>query len=207
MFTGIIEDIGTIKSASLRRLAVVTRLDGIADGDSVAVDGVCLTATSVAGGAVTFDVSPETLSRTTLGELRAGARVNIERAARPDGRLGGHIVQGHVDNIGRVASLRREGNSLLATFGAPVEYIVEKGSVAVNGISLTVAALDGKRGRFTAAIVPHTLEMTTFKNLRAGMNVNIEYDIAAKYLDKYAAKYAAPSSQKLTREKLKNAGF
>lgn len=217
MFTGIIEDIGTIKSVSRGRIAVETRLEDIAVGDSVAVDGVCLTATSVkSGGAVTFDVSPETLSRTALESLSVGDRVNVERAVRAGGRLGGHIVSGHVDTVGKVVAVRKDGNYVVAVFAAPTRYIVAKGSVAVNGVSLTVATIDEARGEFAAALVPHTLTETTLKGIVAGSSVNIEYDAAAKYFEKYAGKYgssggadapAPAASSNITKEKLKNAGF
>ncbi|MDI6757645.1 MAG: riboflavin synthase [Endomicrobiia bacterium] len=212
MFTGIIEYIGTIKSVSRGRIVVGTRLEDIAAGDSVAVDGVCLTARSVEiSGAVTFDVSPETLSRTALGSLSVGDRVNVERAVRAGGRLGGHIVSGHVDTLGKVRSVRKDGGFIEAVFAAPTRYIVEKGSVAVNGVSLTVASLDDARREFRVAIVPHTLAGTTLGALAAGSSVNIEYDFVAKYLEKYAGKYgsSAPPSRpsNITKEKLKNAGF
>jgi riboflavin synthase len=153
-------------------------------GDSVAVGGVCLTVVSVAGGRLAFDAVPETLSRTSLGGLRPGAPVNVEPALRAGEPLGGHYVQGHVDGVGSVVSLEPEGEGARLTLSAPelVRYCVEKGSLAVDGVSLTVAAVDDDG--VDIALVPHTLEATTLGRLAPGDSVNLEVDIIAKYVEK-----------------------
>jgi riboflavin synthase len=177
MFTGIVREVGRVVSFDGRRLVV----DGhthAAEGDSIAVDGVCLTA--VDASQLAFDVVEETLARTTLGALKTGDRVNLEPALRAGEPLGGHLVQGHVDGLGRVRSA-----------GAPVwidappellRYCVEKGSITVDGVSLTIAALDD--GGFAVALVPHTLEATTLAELAPGEPVNLEVDVLAKYVEK-----------------------
>ncbi len=148
------------------------------------MSGACLTVTARRGRRFTVDVSPETLRRTTLGALAPGARVNLERALRVGDRLGGHIVQGHVDGTGQLASVRRDGGWLLYTFSAPPAvrpYLVEKGSVAVDGVSLTVFACRG--GTFTVALIPHTLAETTLGALRPGDRVNLEADVLMKHVE------------------------
>jgi len=180
VFTGIVREVGRVASFDGRRL-VVDAETRAAEGDSVAVDGVCLTA--VEGGRLAFDVVDETLSRTTLGALREGDPVNLEPALRAGDPLGGHIVQGHVDCVGRVRSVGEP-----VWFDAPPElrrYFVEKGSVAVDGVSLTVAAVDD--AGFAVALVPHTLAATTLGGLEAGDRVNLEIDVLAKYLEKLVA--------------------
>src|SRR5579871_2926989 len=169
MFTGIVREVGTVASFDGTRLVVETGADA-AIGDSVAIAGVCLTVTKRENGTLTFDVVAETLDRTTLGRLAAGARVNVEPSLRADDPLGGHIVQGHVDGIG---SLRERAE--LTWFDAPPElnrYCVDKGSIAVDGTSLTVAAVDD--GGFAVALIPHTLEATTLGSLEPGDPVNLE---------------------------------
>jgi riboflavin synthase len=193
MFTGIVEDIGTVADVIRRtKESTITirvgKIDphGIVTGESISVSGACLTVTSVAGDTFTVDASRETLSRTSLGKLRAGHTVNIERSLRTGDRMGGHIVSGHVDGVGNVKSKKKRGSSVEFTFSAPADvmkYIVEKGSVAVNGVSLTVNSVAGDE--FTVNIVPFTLAETTFGSLRAGSPVNIECDIIGKYVERF----------------------
>jgi riboflavin synthase len=178
MFTGIVREVGRVVSFDGRRLVVEAEATRAAEGDSVAVDGVCLTA--VDGSQLAFDVVDETLSRTTLGSLEPGSRVNLEPALRAGEPLGGHLVQGHVDGLGRVRSTGEP-----VWIDAPAElgrYLVEKGSITVDGVSLTVAAVD-ERG-FAVALVPHTLEATTLDELAPGDAVNLEVDILAKYVER-----------------------
>jgi riboflavin synthase len=177
MFTGIVREVGRVASFDGRRLVVEAETHAAA-GDSVAVDGVCLTA--VDGSQLAFDVVDETLGRTTLGALKAGDRVNLEPALRAGDPMGGHLVQGHVDGLGRVRSIGEP-----VWIDAPVEllrYTVEKGSITVDGVSLTVAALDDQG--FAVALVPHTLEATTLGALEPGDPVNLEVDVLAKYVEK-----------------------
>ncbi len=182
MFTGIVREVGTVRAFDGSRLVVQTDTDaGI--GDSVAIAGVCLTVTGRDDSALAFDVVDETLDRTTLGKLTAGARVNVEPSLRAGDPLGGHIVQGHVDGVG---SLRERAE--LTWFDAPpeiVRYCVEKGSIAVDGTSLTVAAVDD--GGFAVALIPHTLEATTLGSLEPGDPVNLEVDVLAKYVERLRA--------------------
>jgi riboflavin synthase len=178
VFTGIVREVGRVASFDGRRLVVAAENTHAAEGDSVAVDGVCLTA--VDGSRLAFDVVDETLSRTTLGGLAPGDPVNLEPALRAGEPLGGHIVQGHVDGLGRVRSTGEQ-----VWIDAPPglgRYLVEKGSITVDGVSLTVAAVDG-RG-FAVALVPHTLEVTTLGALEPGDPVNLEVDVLAKYVEK-----------------------
>ncbi len=177
MFTGIVREVGRVAAFDGSRL-VVDAATSAAIGDSVAIDGVCLTV--VATPQLAFDVVPETLSRTTLGTLRAGDAVNVEPALRAGEPLGGHIVQGHVDGVGRVRSV---GEPVWIDAPADVlRYCVEKGSIAVDGTSLTVAALDD--AGFAVALVPHTLAATTLGGLQPGDEVNLEVDVLAKYVER-----------------------
>jgi len=189
MFTGIIEGLGGIEKLTrvpggLRARILWPRAAGdLALGDSVAVDGVCLTVVARARNWFEADVSPETLKRTTLGSLRAGARVNLERPLAASGRLGGHFVQGHVDGKGKMKSVRRAHDFSEMTFSYPAAWrgmLVEKGSVAVNGVSLTVAGLTKRE--FKVALIPHTLKLTNLGGLKPGAAVNLEVDILAKYV-------------------------
>ncbi len=213
MFTGIIEELGTVARIEPRatgaRLSIDCRkvLDDSEPGSSIAVNGVCLTAAELRPNSFTADVAPETLRRSNLGGLRAGAPVNLERPLSPQGRLGGHMVQGHVDGTGEVVSLEKlgDGNWWL-TVRVPAEldrYLVLKGSVAIDGISLTVAAMEGDR--LSATVIPHTFENTTLGGYRPGDLVNIETDIIAKHVAKLLAKIETPSP--LTIEKLKQMGY
>ena len=191
VFTGIVREVGTV--ASLEggedgvRLVVEApqTAAGAKLGDSVSIDGVCLTLVASDGGRLSFDAVPETLRRTSLGRLEAGTGVNVEPALAAGEPIGGHVVQGHVDGIGSVVSLEPEGDGARLTVAAPSEllrYCVEKGSIAVEGVSLTIAALrdDG----FEVALVPHTLAATTLGVLRAGAPVNLEVDVLAKYVER-----------------------
>ncbi len=192
MFTGIVEDIGTVEAVTRRsKESVITvrvsKIDPreLAAGESISVSGVCLTVTSLEGDTFTVDASRETLSRTTLGKLRAGGAVNLERSLRAGGRMGGHIVSGHVDGVGKVKSKKKRGASVEFRFTAPgdiMKYIVEKGSVAIDGVSLTVNSVGD--GEFGVNIIPFTLAETTFGSLRTGRPVNIECDIIGKYVEK-----------------------
>jgi riboflavin synthase len=177
VFTGIVREVGRVAEFDGRRLVVEAQTTA-GEGDSVSVDGVCLTA--VDGSQLAFDVVDETLARSTLGRLRTGDRVNLEPALRAGEPLGGHYVQGHVDGIGRVRSAGEP-----VWIDAPPElmrYVVEKGSITVDGVSLTVAALDA--GGFAAALVPHTIELTTLGELEPGEPVNLEVDVLAKYVER-----------------------
>ena len=188
MFTGLIEAVGAIadvaRTATGRRLRIDTALAGaLTPGDSLAVNGVCLTVVAVDGSSVQADVSPETARVTTLGAARAGSVVNLERPLRADGRLGGHFVQGHVDAPGRVDEIREEGDSHWITVQYPSQlerYIVRKGSIAVDGVSLTVAGVDALR--FDVQIIPFTWAHTNLSGLRSGDAVNLECDVLAKYV-------------------------
>lgn len=191
MFTGIIEDLGAIQSVKRNaKGAVITihtslPLARIKIGDSIAVSGACLTVTRKGRGALAMDVSAETLRRTILGTLKPGDHVNLERCLTLDKLLGGHLVSGHVDGVGRVVSIESEGDSRLYTFevGAnEARYLIEKGSVAIDGVSLTVFGIRGRR--FKVALIPHTLKMTTLGGKRPGAPVNVESDMLVKYVER-----------------------
>ena len=187
MFTGIVEEVGTVKSIGSGKLAVAASvvLEGTRLGDSVAVNGTCLTVTALDAASFSVDVMPETLKRTNLGQLRPGSRVNLERALLVGGRVGGHLVQGHVDATGKVLSLVPEGGAVIARFAAAPEvlrYVVEKGFIAVDGVSLTVIGYD--RSSFSTSLVGYTLDNTVFAGRKVGDQVNLEVDIMAKYVEK-----------------------
>lgn len=190
MFTGIIETTARIERATSRgggmrlTLAPTRRLTRLALGESIAVNGACLTVTSGNGKHFTVDASPETLRRTTVGGLTRGSRVNLERALRLGDRLGGHIVLGHVDGVGRLDAITSEGDWVVYRFRAPKliwPYLVEKGSIAVDGVSLTVFRCQD--GRFTAALIPHTLRETTLAERVPGDRVNLEADVLLKHIE------------------------
>ncbi len=193
MFTGLVESIGRVRSLDRRgdaaRLTLETPLAaGLSLGESLAVNGCCLTVTSTDGDSACFDLLGETLARTNLGGLAPGARVNLERALRADGRFGGHFVQGHIDTTTEVLSAEAKGedlNLIIALPEAGARYLIEKGSIAVNGVSLTVASLADDR--FGLWIIPHTLQETNLGDLRAGSPVNLEYDMLAKYAERQIA--------------------
>lgn len=186
MFTGIIEETGVVRDAPAGsgRLVVESSLAGLSAGESISVNGACLTLEGApSGGRLSFRLSPETLSRTTLGRLLPGERVNLERALRLSDRLGGHLVTGHVDARGRVGAVREVPGGREMVIGFPASlarYLVEKGSVAVEGVSLTVASVSGTR--LSVALVAFTLERTSLGEKRPGHEVNLEIDILARYL-------------------------
>ena len=188
MFTGIVEEIGTVQTITDRRIKVLssTVIEGSKIGDSIAVNGVCLTVTKMDKTFFEADISPETLKVTTLGELKSGSSVNLERALTLNSRLGGHIVSGHIDSVGRITKLSKNGSfyELEVELDSKEEkYVAKKGSIAINGISLTVA--DVYKNRVIVAVIPHTFENTNLKTLTQGDYVNIETDILAKYIEKF----------------------
>ena len=228
MFTGIVEEMGTIRQIQRGRASAVLTigahkvLEDAHIGDSIAVNGICLTVTSLGGGAFTADVMHETLRRTSLSGLAPGSRVNLERAMAADGRFGGHIVSGHVDGVGIVADIRRDDNAIWYTFRTDpkvLRYIVEKGSITIDGISLTVAVVT--TDSFKVSIIPHTAKVTTLGERKTGDKVNLENDIIGKYVEKLLffgpdadSPYQAVSDKKdagqssgLTLEFLKENGF
>jgi len=190
MFTGLVQDLGSVRVVENEpagsRLEVETALASeLSEGDSVAVNGVCLTAVSVADGAFRADVMAETLRRSSLGPLAAGDPVNLELPLRPEDRLGGHFVQGHVDGTGTVEDVTVEGFANVVRIACGPEilrYVVEKGSIAVDGVSLTVADLDDEG--FTVSLIPETIERTTLGGAAPGRIVNLEVDVLAKYVEK-----------------------
>ena len=191
MFTGIIEELGRVREIERRgedaRIVIEARTvtDSSRDGDSISVNGVCLTALEVMPDSFAADVSKETLFRSTLGDLNPGSPVNLERAVTPATRLGGHIVQGHVDARGKFLASESHGDSWTFRFGYPEEiarYLVLKGSIAVEGISLTIANLTNEY--FEIAVIPKTLELTNFSQLKPGDEVNLEADVIAKYIER-----------------------
>ena len=225
MFTGIIEEIGTVRSIRGGGSGVVLDieasrvLEGTATGDSIAVNGVCLTVTP-GSGHFTADAMPETLRRTSLGSLRPGSKVNLERAMACGGRFGGHLVSGHVDACGRVADLVRDGIALVMRVSVPsdvLRYVTRKGSVTLDGVSLTVASVSDSDSSFTVSLIPHTMASTTLHLLKPGSPVNVEVDMLARYVERLlAAGEAAPASAQvdsgsagggLTEEFLKKYGF
>ena len=189
MFTGLVEIQGSVTAIQKTGSGICLSITPLSDfdlslGDSVAINGVCLTVTKH-NGDVSFDISPETMRSTDLGELHNGDRVNLERALRLSDRLGGHIVSGHVDNVGTVREIRQVGEYTFYTFDAPpdiLRYVVKKGSIAIDGISLTVVDLDSRS--FSVAIIPHTLTATNIGQRRVGDKVNLETDIIGKYVEK-----------------------
>lgn len=191
MFTGIVEETGSIKNikrgAASAELSIEASkvLEDVALGDSIAVNGVCLTVTDFSGSMFTADVMHETLDRSSLGALRPGSPVNLERAMKTDGRFGGHIVSGHIDGTGHIRNISRDDNAIwytIDTSGDILRYIVEKGSIAIDGISLTVASVD--ESSFKVSIIPHTAANTILAVKKAGDVVNLENDIIGKYVEK-----------------------
>jgi riboflavin synthase len=201
MFTGLVADLGKVSAVDATAdgvtLAVRTRLAGeITEGDSVAVNGVCLTATAIAGEEFRAEVMHETLRRSSLAEVATGSDVNLELALRASDRLGGHIVQGHVDGLGAIRSVAADGFARVVTIAAPADllrYVVEKGSIAVNGVSLTVVDVGGDA--FSVSLIPETLERTTLGAAVPGTPVNLEVDVVAKYVEKLAGE-AVTSAQR-----------
>ncbi|HAP79649.1 MAG TPA: riboflavin synthase [Ruminococcus sp.] len=191
MFTGIVEEKGTVKRISRgQNSCIEIQADKIFSdihiGDSIAVNGVCLTVTDFSGKIFTADVMNETFSRSSLGSLRAGSHVNLERAMSANGRFGGHIVSGHIDGTGKIISTRKDDNAVWYKISADkniIKYIVEKGSVAIDGISLTVAKAE--RDNFSVSVIPHTSEETILSEKKAGDIVNLENDIIGKYVERF----------------------
>ncbi len=194
MFTGLVADLGTVDAVDATgggvRLTLRTRLAReLGEGDSIAVNGVCLTATAIDGDAFAADVMHETLTRSTLADVSAGTHVNLELALRAADRLGGHIMQGHVDGVGEVRAVRDDGFARVVTIAAPagvLRYVVEKGSIAVDGVSLTVARVDEEG--FDVSLIPETLERTSLGSAQPGRSVNLEVDVLAKYVEKLLAR-------------------
>jgi riboflavin synthase len=214
MFTGIIEEVGKIRAVNAAgqggKITVAAKnvTDGVKLGESIAINGVCLTVIEFDSRSLAFDISAETLALTTLGRLRPGMPVNLERSLAVGGRLGGHIVQGHVDGRGEFLSRRVVGDGVVIRFGYPSElgrYICLKGSIAVEGISLTVSGLDA--GWFEVAIIPHTLKMTNLGSLESGDPINLEVDIVAKYIERLVQGESSAQKPKLTMENLRDLGY
>ena len=212
MFTGIIEEVGHVKSlhrgAKSFTLEVEAEkvLEGTLVGDSIATNGVCLTVTSLTGHGFTADVMPETVSRTALSELVSGSPVNLERALSLQTRLGGHIVSGHIDGTGRIADRRQDDTALWLTIECDsklLRYIIEKGSVTLQGVSLTVARVDARS--FAVSLIPHTQAATTLHQAKVGDLVNIENDIIAKYVEKLLGK--GPDNGSDLLDKMEKYGF
>lgn len=214
MFTGLIEDIGTLRDFRIGQdrasLTIATRLPmaELSLGESIAVDGVCLTVTSFAEGAFKADVSPETLSCSTLGQLNRGTLVNLERAMRLTDRLGGHLVTGHIDGRARIVERRQDGNAWRFRFQsdpALVAFLVAKGSVAIDGISLTVNDVSGDA--FGLAVIPHTLAATNLKERRTGDEVNLETDLIGKYVARFLQNGVPEKGRGVTLDLLAKHGF
>lgn len=216
MFTGIVEEIGIVRHVTSGRndgsidIGASLVLERTKIGDSIAVNGVCLTVTALRGDGFTADVMPETFRRSNLGTLRNGDSVNLERAMAADGRFGGHIVSGHIDGVGTITTKRQEGLATNVTVSAPSEilrYIVEKGSIAIDGISLTVVAVTDQS--FSVSLIPHTGEQTILLQKECGSYVNLENDIIGKYVDRLltAAPPWADQESRITLEFLQENGF
>lgn len=215
MFTGIIEEKGTVRGARQAGrsmhldIACQQVLHGVNQGDSIAVNGVCLTVVEHGPDHFTADVMPETWAKTTLGDLKPGDPVNLERSMQAGGRFGGHIVQGHVDGVGTIRRIEPAEIARLVTIAAPPEvlrYVVPKGSVAVDGISLTV--IETGDGWFSLGIIPHTWQVTTMGHRRPGDRVNLEADILGKYVEKFVtARFGPPAAGGVTADLLRKAGF
>lgn len=215
MFTGIVEEIGTLEKIQRgTHSAVLTIradqvLEGTKIGDSIAVNGICLTVTTLFSGCFTADVMHETLNRSSFVGLSTGSHVNLERAMAADGRFGGHIVSGHVDGIGKIVRIRRDDNAIWYTIEAKPEvmrYIVEKGSITIDGISLTVAEV--KQSEFSISAIPHTVSQTVLREKKAGDIVNLETDIIGKYVEKLLKPNSVQEQESgITREFLTRYGF
>ncbi len=215
MFTGIIEELGTVERVTRGRVSAVIAiraehiLSDLKIGDSVAVNGVCLTATGLTGHGFTTDVMHETLDRSALAGLGPGSRVNLERAMAADGRFGGHIVAGHVDGVGTIAAIEQDDNAIWFTITAPAQvlrYVVEKGSIAIDGISLTVARVE--TDRFAVSVIPHTAAVTLLGQRRTGDRVNLESDLVGKYVERLLRPAPEEKGQsRLTMEFLTQHGF
>lgn len=215
MFTGIIEELGTVERVTRGRVSAVIAiraehiLSDLKIGDSVAVNGVCLTATGLTGHGFTADVMHETLDRSALAGLGPGSPVNLERAMAANGRFGGHIVAGHVDGVGTIAAIEQDDNAIWFTITAPAQvlrYVVEKGSIAIDGISLTVARVE--TDRFAVSVIPHTAAVTLLGQRRTGDRVNLESDLVGKYVERLLRTTPEEKGQsRLTMEFLTQHGF
>lgn len=215
MFTGIIEELGTVERVNRGRVSAVIAiraehiLSDLKIGDSVAVNGVCLTATGLTGHGFTADVMHETLDRSALAGLGPGSPVNLERAMAANGRFGGHIVAGHVDGVGTIAAIEKDDNAIWFTITAPAQvlrYVVEKGSIAIDGISLTVARVE--TDRFAVSVIPHTAAVTLLGQRRTGDRVNLESDLVGKYVERLLRPAPEEKGQsRLTMEFLTQHGF
>jgi len=212
MFTGLVEEVGTLRRLTVRagdavlEIGARTVLDGLAVGDSVLTDGVCLTVTAVGRDGFSADVMPETVRRSTLVERRTGDRLNLERALTLQGRLGGHLVSGHVDGVGVVRRVTSEANAGVVDIAVPPSVAivtVPQGSIAVDGVSLTVVSVEGEVVR--VSLIPHTAAVTTLSSLEPGRRVNLEADLIAKYVHAFLERRRPPGG--LTWEKLAEAGF
>ena len=212
MFTGIVEEVGFVRRVVSGQqsgeiaIGASKVLQGTKIGDSIAVNGVCLTVTSLQADGFTADVMPETLRRSNLGQLGSGAKVDLERAMAADGRFGGHIVSGHIDGVGHILQQRREGNAVWVRIGTSDEilgHIVEKGSIAIDGISLTVATVGSED--FQVSVIPHTGQETILLEKRPGDIVNLENDIVGKYVERFLNR--PPKESRITMEFLTEHGF
>ncbi|MFD2168847.1 riboflavin synthase [Tumebacillus lipolyticus] len=217
MFTGLIEEVGTIQAIRTTGKAVHLKikalaiLEDVALGDSIAVNGICLTVTEYDGGSFTVDVVPETMRRTSLAGLSSGSPVNLERAMQMGKRFGGHIVSGHIDGIGRIVEVVDEDIAKVVRIQAPAEvlrYLVEKGSITIDGVSLTV--MDVERDSFRVSVIPHTWQVTVLRHRRAGSIVNLECDVIGKYVERLLQPYApskGSDKQSITLDYLQQNGF
>ena len=218
MFTGIVEELGAVKSlakaARSARLTIESKVcaSDAKIGDSISINGACLTVVDVKGKMISFDVSTETLNRSNLAKLRAGDRANVERSLRADSRLGGHFVTGHIDCTGKIVSKKLQGEFIKFEIEIPrsiTAYLVEKGPICVDGISLTINGCSHKS--FTVMLIPHTLSATTLDKKQTGDYLNIEADILAKYLEKLTSKSrkkpTSPEPTNITKKLLKEHGF
>jgi riboflavin synthase len=206
MFTGLIEDMGTIKNISFSQIKVETKLGDIINGDSIAVNGVCMTAINVSKNTFLADYSPSTDSITTLSRLAQNSKVNLERALKFSSRLGGHIVSGHIDGTGKIEKIEKIKNfyrTIILCEKNIYEYCVEKGSIAIDGISLTISSLLKSKYGFEIFIIPETFSSTIVQFKKTGDKVNIEIDIIAKYIEKFTSK----KTSNISLEMLKRNGF
>lgn len=212
MFTGIVEEIGTVKKIARGQKAYLEiQADKIFSdihiGDSIAVNGVCLTVTGFSGKIFTADVMNETFSRSSLGSLKTGSHVNLERAMSANGRFGGHIVSGHIDGTGKITNIKKDGNAVWYKISADeniIKYTVEKGSIAIDGISLTVARVE--RDNFSVSIIPHTSEKTILSEKKTGDTVNLENDIIGKYVERFL-NFDKTGKSNITMDFLSKYGF
>lgn len=214
MFTGIVEEVGEIKTIKRSQKFAVLSIEGdiifsdLKVGHSVAVNGVCLTVASLSNNIFTADIMSETLDRSSLGSLKSGSKVNLERAMDVGGRFGGHIVSGHIDGIGFITSIKEDANAIWYTISCNEKllcYIVEKGSITIDGISLTVAKVTNSN--FTVSIIPHTAKSTILSERSVTDKVNLENDVIAKYVEKFMINKSKSNNSNITSDFLKKTGF